>query len=86
MGSDRIGRPVTATSRLVADGRRSLGRGGSGPRPREEIGALLVEAKGRVGELRSGGAKATAQSSIDTIRSAFADVQASLGVAPNCPG
>ncbi len=48
-----------------------------------EVGGILVEAKGRVGELRSGGCKATAPESIQKISSALADVQASLGATPS---
>jgi hypothetical protein len=48
-----------------------------------ETGAIFLEAKGREGELTSGGCKATAPQSLETIRSALADVQASLGVTPS---
>jgi hypothetical protein len=51
--------------------------------PKGEIGAILVEAKGRENELRAGGTKATATASIDKIKSALAEVQAGLGVGPN---
>ena len=51
--------------------------------PDGETGAIFLEAKAREGELTSGGCKATAPQSIETIRSALADVQASLGVTPS---
>jgi hypothetical protein len=47
-----------------------------------EIGGVFVEAKGRINELRSGGSKATAESSVAMIHSGFLDVQAALGVLP----
>ena len=51
--------------------------------PDGQIGGVLVEAKGRESELTSGGCKATSETSIKTIRSALADVQNALGVAPS---
>lgn len=51
--------------------------------PAGEIGGIFVEAKGREGELTSGGCTATAAKSLETIRSALADVQASLGTTPS---
>lgn len=51
--------------------------------PDGQIGGLLVEAKGREGELTAGGCKATSEDSIKTIRDALADVKNDLGVAPN---
>src|SRR5215210_913411 len=47
-----------------------------------EIGGIFLEAKGRAGELTSGGTKAT-EPAISTIKSALADVQAYLGVVPS---
>jgi hypothetical protein len=68
---------------MVAQGRRGLGRG----RPRAwtdgQIGGVLIEAKGRESELTSGGCKATSEASIKKTRSALADVQNALGVAPS---
>jgi hypothetical protein len=51
--------------------------------PDGQVGAILVEAKGREGELTAGGCKATDEQSIKTIRSALADVQNELGVTPS---
>lgn len=48
--------------------------------PDDQIGGIFLEAKGRAGELTSGGTKAT-EPAITTIKSALADVQADLGVA-----
>jgi hypothetical protein len=50
--------------------------------PDGQIGGILLEAKGRAGELTSGGTKAT-EPAITTIKSALADVQADLGVVPS---
>lgn len=51
--------------------------------PEGEVGGIFVEAKGRPGELTGGGMKATSDKSIARIKSALADVQAFLGVAPS---
>ena len=68
---------------MVAQGRSGLGRGRSGAWSRRPDRRPLVEAKGRESELTSGGCKATSEKSIKTIRSALADVQNALGVAPS---
>jgi hypothetical protein len=47
------------------------------------VGGIFVEAKGRPGELTAGGMEATSDKSIAKIKSAFADVQADLGVPPS---
>jgi hypothetical protein len=52
------------------------------PGPDGQVGGVVVEAKGRAGEIVSGGCKASG-ASFERIRSAFADVQASLGVPSN---
>lgn len=51
--------------------------------PDGQLGGILAEAKGREGELTSGGCKATAEQSIKAIRSALADVQNEFGIAPS---
>jgi len=51
--------------------------------PDGQVGGILVLAKGREGELTSGGCKATGEQSIKAIRSALADVQNEFGVAPS---
>jgi hypothetical protein len=51
--------------------------------PDGQVGGILVEAKGRERKLSSSGCKASDQQSIETIRSALADVQNELGLAPS---
>jgi hypothetical protein len=52
------------------------------PGPNGQAGGVVVEAKGRLNELSAGGCKAEGPS-LEKIRNALLDVQASLGIAPN---